>query len=285
MSNADLLDRAVDEILAGRSPDASVLRAEEVGLAVRAARMASAVRAVPISTGRADIRRRVLTTALETKPRRRWSRWFVLVPSTVLLLGGGIAVASGKAVPGDPLYAVRRGLSAMRLAVALGDHAKAVALLDRAAGTLGDAELLASVGRDNKASKALRVFADDLADARAEIGRIDSADRGDLEARANALEARALLVANSIERGDPIHRPGGTGDQPSGEGNEGPSGSGSQSEYPGKSGDHRQDSGPDSSPGNGRGLNQDEGSGPPGQSPNQGSGSRQAGDGKHGSED
>jgi uncharacterized protein DUF5667 len=228
MTNADLLDRAIDEIIAGRSPDTAAYGADEVGLAVRAARLASAARAVPVSTGRADIRRHILTTALEAKPQRRLSRWIVLIPTTVLLLGGGIAVAARKAVPGDALYSVRRGISAMRLAVALGDHAKAVALLDRAVGTLSDAEHLASAGRQSKAQKALRVFAGDLASARAEIARIDAAGRGDLSSRADTLEARAKVVANSIESGtaNDNHGPGNNdGNQP-GESKSGPSDSG-----------------------------------------------------------
>lgn len=208
--------------------------------------IAAAVEAIPPSSGRADIRRRVLTTALEGRSiTRRRSRWLVLVPTTVLLLGGGIAVAARDAAPGDPLYSLRRGLSAARVAVALGDRTKAVALLDRAEGSLLAAERLAREGRESKAEKALRVFRGDLAAGQAEIARLEPGERGELEARASALQARAATLAALLARDD---RSGSSGGDSSGKGSED---SGDDSLGSGSSGDDPSGGGDSSGPGSG----------------------------------
>ncbi|HEX9697060.1 MAG TPA: DUF5667 domain-containing protein [Actinomycetota bacterium] len=180
----EALDRAIDRILAGAAPDSS---SDEQAVA---AALASMSVAVPSDRGRADARRAVLQAA---SSRSRWHlrRFFVLAPLAASLAFGGVAVASRGALPGDPLYSVRRGLQAVHVAVAVGDASKAAALLDRSERNLDDAERALARSRESDARKALRVFDRDIASARAEIASVGGDRRAALLVRADELAKHA----------------------------------------------------------------------------------------------
>ncbi|MFJ4669856.1 DUF5667 domain-containing protein [Kitasatospora purpeofusca] len=86
--------------------------------------------------------------AVRTAPRGRWSRRFAiggLVAGLAVGSFAGAAAASGNALPGDPLYGMKRGLEGLRLNLADTDSERGELLLDNAATRLGEARSL--VGR------------------------------------------------------------------------------------------------------------------------------------------
>lgn len=90
---------------------------------------------------RADLRARIARRLQETQRRRRLAR--VLTGAAALLIGlAGLGmVLSRNALPGDPLYAVKRATESAQLGLTFGDEAKATAHLRFAATRLD--ELLA----------------------------------------------------------------------------------------------------------------------------------------------
>ncbi|MFB6893288.1 DUF5667 domain-containing protein [Kitasatospora sp. NPDC056327] len=85
---------------------------------------------------------------VRTAPRGRWSRRFAiggLVAGLAVGSFAGAAAASGNALPGDPLYGMKRGLEGLRLNLAESDSERGELLLDNAATRLGEARSL--VGR------------------------------------------------------------------------------------------------------------------------------------------
>ncbi|WP_380278467.1 DUF5667 domain-containing protein [Kitasatospora purpeofusca] len=86
--------------------------------------------------------------AIRTAPRGRWSRRFAiggLVAGLAVGSFAGAAAASGNALPGDPLYGMKRGLEGLRLNLAGSDSERGELFLDNAATRLGEARSL--VGR------------------------------------------------------------------------------------------------------------------------------------------
>lgn len=236
----DTLDRAIDAIVAG---DLSSSPSAEATVAASLMTMASQI---PLSSGRAGVRRAVLTVAAE--PRRpRLRRALVLAPVAASVAFSGVAVAARMALPGDALYQVRRGMQAVRVAVAIGDQSKAVALLDRAERDVVDAERAFARGRESDARKALRAFAADIATARSEIARLDAAVAAPLTERADALQSRADRVAAGAE--DEGDNDDGSDDSNSGSGSgddDSNSGSGSDDSGSDDSGSDDSNSGPGS---------------------------------------
>lgn len=235
----ETLDRAIDAMVAG---DLTSSHSDE---AVAAASLMTMASQIPVSAGRSDVRRAVLTAA--AAPRRPWlRRGLVLAPVAASLAFSGVAVAARTALPGDALYQVRRGMQAVRVAVAIGDHSKAVALLDRAERDVVDAERALARGRESDARKALRAFAADIATARSEIARLDAAVAAPLTERADALQSRADRVAAGAE--DEGEGPSGSDDSNSGSGSgDDDSNSGSGSDDSGSDDSGSDDSGSDDS--------------------------------------
>ncbi|MER6359796.1 DUF5667 domain-containing protein [Kitasatospora sp. NPDC001527] len=90
--------------------------------------------------------------AVRTAPRGRWSRRFAiggLVAGLAVGSFAGAAAASGNALPGDPLYGMKRGLEGLRLNLAGSDSERGELLLDNASTRLGEARSL--VGRTDSA--------------------------------------------------------------------------------------------------------------------------------------
>lgn len=129
-----------------------------------------------------DLRRRLSPRPAEAAQRQRvWARLaphlepprragrFSLRPAYVLAtlavalfcaLGTTTAYASGEALPGDPLYAVKRGLENARLALSVTEAGDAALLAMYADRRLGEIERLAGVGRWNDVEAAVTDYPD-----------------------------------------------------------------------------------------------------------------------------
>jgi len=119
--------------------------------------------AAPDAGFRADLRQRLLLAAaervtelpaqrrdgsyVERAPAHRPKRLrdaVVTVLAVSLIAGTGAAVASSRALPGDALYGLKRGLEQAQLALAFSDLAQGRELLEQADARLGEAERLAA---------------------------------------------------------------------------------------------------------------------------------------------
>ncbi|MFE7564287.1 DUF5667 domain-containing protein [Kitasatospora sp. NPDC057500] len=119
----------------------------EVRTVQRAQLMAAFEQALAGGPG-ATVPRQRRHRAVRTAPRGRWSRRFAiggLVAGLAVGSFAGAAAASGNALPGDPLYGMKRGLEGLRLNLAGSDSERGELLLDNAATRLGEARSL--VGR------------------------------------------------------------------------------------------------------------------------------------------
>ncbi|HSS67048.1 MAG TPA: DUF5667 domain-containing protein [Nocardioidaceae bacterium] len=125
----------------------------------------------------ADLRERLMTaapTALAELPPMRagkssaketrlvddsWSTTRRLRIATATLVvcatAGGVAAASQSALPGDPLYQVKRGLEWMQVATAGSDQNRGDVLLDQASERLSEAEQLAASRPDDPRTSSL----------------------------------------------------------------------------------------------------------------------------------
>ncbi|MFF2349981.1 DUF5667 domain-containing protein [Kitasatospora sp. NPDC058115] len=120
---------------------------------------------------------------VRTAPRGRWSRRFAiggLVAGLAVGSFAGAAAASGNALPGDPLYGMKRGLEGLRLNLAGSDSERGELLLDNAATRLGEARSL--VGRTDAAGAL-------------SPGTVDQVRRALDAMHADALKGRDLLRA------------------------------------------------------------------------------------------
>ncbi|MET8697488.1 DUF5667 domain-containing protein [Kitasatospora sp. NPDC004723] len=124
---------------------------QEVRTVQRAQLMAAFEQAFAGGPG-ATVPRQRRHRAVRTAPRGRWSRRFAiggLVAGLAVGSFAGAAAASGNALPGDPLYGMKRGLEGLRLNLAGSDSERGELLLDNAATRLGEAKSL--VGRTDPA--------------------------------------------------------------------------------------------------------------------------------------
>ncbi|WP_460625093.1 DUF5667 domain-containing protein, partial [Kitasatospora kifunensis] len=86
--------------------------------------------------------------------RRRWGRRFAitgLVAGVTVGSFAGVAAASSGALPGDPLYGMKRGLEGLRLDLAGSDAERGALLLDQASTRLAEARSLVGRGGGNGA--------------------------------------------------------------------------------------------------------------------------------------
>ena len=87
-------------------------------------------------------------TAAAQESRSHRIRQAVAALTAVVIVGGaGAAAASSRAVPGDSLYGLKRGLEAAQLSLAGSEMARGRELLEQADARLGEAEKLAGVRR------------------------------------------------------------------------------------------------------------------------------------------
>ena len=193
-----ILDRAIDLMLAGGRPAADPLVDEA------AAMLAAFTEIIPAPEARDAARTRMF--AQHPRRVRRRVVWIAGVATAMMVLAGGVAAAARNALPGDPLYGVRRSMQTTRLVLTFGSTDRANQLLDRAAGDLAGARTLASGGRVRDALDALEAFRRDLIDARRAIASVGPADRATLQQRADTLEASADAFESALtsaENGSP----------------------------------------------------------------------------------
>jgi hypothetical protein len=80
-------------------------------------------------------------------------------------LGWGVGTAAAAALPGDPLYGVKRAQESLALATALSDGGRGTALTTIADHRLAEAAAEASLGNDNQARALALEFANDIQQA------------------------------------------------------------------------------------------------------------------------
>ncbi len=168
------------EACLARYPDLAAELEPHIQVALRTAR---AFAFTPSAASRERGRQRLLTEMRELEraeaqrggggPSWRGLRWALASAAAVLVVlagGFGVARASASALPGQPLYTVKRTVEQTRLALAFSDEEKAelhLAYAQRRARELG---LLVSAGREDR----LKAVGDDLRqslDAAADIAR------------------------------------------------------------------------------------------------------------------
>jgi hypothetical protein len=112
------------------------------------------------------------------------------VAALALLGGAGAAVASTRAVPGDDLYGLKRGIEHVQLSLARGDVGRGSELLEQGDARLGEAEALAAGEHSTDATTRARI-----ATALAELAAADSQAVTDLtRAYGNTGDPSALAL-------------------------------------------------------------------------------------------
>ncbi|HEX4699932.1 MAG TPA: DUF5667 domain-containing protein [Actinomycetes bacterium] len=105
---------------------------------------------------------RVSAPVLPTQRGRRphpIRRGVAAVAALALLGGAGAAVASTRAVPGDDLYGLKRGIEHVQLSLARGDVGRGSELLEQADARLGEAQTLAAGDRSTDPTTLRRLTA------------------------------------------------------------------------------------------------------------------------------
>ena len=144
---ADLLDGRRN--LSGHGLESLVVLANTLRCAERA----------PSSDFSADLRARLVAqtsmrsaspqvpiqrTPHQAAPHRRWVRQAAAAATAVAVLGGAsAAVASSRALPGDSLYGLKRGIESVQLSLAGSELSRGRELLEQAGARLSEAERLA----------------------------------------------------------------------------------------------------------------------------------------------
>ena len=145
-----------EALLTGRRPSTAAA-AEELGPLVALARGLTPAEQPPSAEFRAALRDRLVAAASERvpapavpAPRRapptvsRFRRTVAAVALSAVVAGVGAAAASTRALPGDPLYGLKRQLENAQLELARGDVGHGRELLEQGDARLGEAEALAA---------------------------------------------------------------------------------------------------------------------------------------------
>ena len=107
--------------------------------------------------------------------RTRYRQAVAAVTLTAVVAGAGAAAASTRALPGDPLYGLKRSIEQVELTLARGDVGHGRELLEQADARLGEAEALAA-GSDSSSPQTRARISQALADMSVAV----SAGAGDL---------------------------------------------------------------------------------------------------------
>lgn len=108
---------------------------------------------LPEPAFRADLRARLVAQVESREPRAtrgrppartRFRQAVAVVTLTAVVAGAGAAAASTRALPGDPLYGLKRSIERAELSLAHGDVGQGRELLEQADARLGEAEALAA---------------------------------------------------------------------------------------------------------------------------------------------
>jgi hypothetical protein len=127
-----------------------------------------------------------LTVTRSPNARRRERRLAVAVGGLAIVgATTGMSVASQNALPGDPLYPLKRAIENAQAGVQVNDEAKGKALLDNASGRLDEVDQLSREGDDaDRISDTLQTFTDQASEASdlllaayADNGKAESVER------------------------------------------------------------------------------------------------------------
>ncbi len=129
------------------------------------------------------------------------------VTLVVMLLGGGLGVAyaAGDALPGDPLYAAKRGLELLQLALTSSPGHRANLRARFAGERLQEAETLLAAGREAEVDSLLSEYQSELA-AMIDLAQ-QATDVEHVQGLQRALAAQEQALARFLERSN------GTGEQ------------------------------------------------------------------------
>ena len=135
-------------------------------------------------------------TLTRSTPARRRERRLAAAIGGLAIVGAttGMAVASQSALPGDPLYPLKRAIENAQTGVQVDEDAKGKTLLDNAAGRLEEVEQLSRESDDSEAiSETLQTFTDQ-ADEASELLLSDYAKNG----RETSVEELREFTADSM---------------------------------------------------------------------------------------
>ena len=152
-------------------------------------------RTAPASTSK-DVDAAARLTLTRSTPARRRERRLAAAIGGLAIVGAttGMAVASQSALPGDPLYPLKRAIENVQTGVQADDDAKGKALLDNASGRLEEVDQLSRGSKDAEAiSETLQTFTDQ-ADEASELLLSDYAENG----RESSVEKLREFTADSM---------------------------------------------------------------------------------------
>jgi hypothetical protein len=170
-------DEELDVVLDGHRH----LYASELGPAVEAARMLGAeLRAIQIAP---EVAERHIAMALAraryAAVRARWRsarRLAVAAVAAAVLVVGPAAMLAGAAIPGDPLYPLKRTIEAADLSLAMSPASEARAHTRIAGARLVELHVLYAKGRSGQIAVAIADLNDALAEANAAVARAMQAE-------------------------------------------------------------------------------------------------------------
>lgn len=138
-----------------------------------------------------------LTVTLSPGARRRERRLAAAVAGLAIVgATTGMSVAAQNALPGDPLYPLKRAIENAQTGVQVNDDDKGRALLDNASGRLDEVDQLSREGDDAKRiSDTLQSFTDQTSEA-SDLLLASYADNG----REDSVERLRDFTADSMER-------------------------------------------------------------------------------------
>jgi hypothetical protein len=165
-------DEELDVVLDGHRH----LYASELGPAVEAARMLGAeLRAIQIAPEMAERHiAMALARARYAAVRARWRsarRLAVAAVAAAVLVVGPAAMLAGAALPGDPLYPLKRTIEAADLRLARSPASEARAHTRIAGARLGELHMLYAKGRTGQIAGAIAALSDAVAKANAAVTR------------------------------------------------------------------------------------------------------------------
>ena len=181
------LDRLLDRLVAGADPEATgdlapFLHPARVARATLVRHIPDAVARDHLAALRMDRARGVVVPAARARPRFRAARLAVIATVVVVLGCGGAVAASARALPGDPLYGVKRATESISLWMERDLAGKARKHLEFAGNRLQEIQALRAAGLD---------VTDTVAALEEEL---EGAEEDALHAKALGQDAEALLA-------------------------------------------------------------------------------------------
>jgi Domain of unknown function (DUF5667) len=192
-------DEELDVVLDGHRH----LFASELGPAVEAARMLGAeLREIQIPPEVAEQHiAMALARARQTAVRARWRtvrRTVVAMVAAAALVVGPAALAAGAALPGEPLYPLKRSIEAADLAFAFSPASEARAHTRIAAARLSELHTLILKGRTKQLPAAMIALREAMIDANAAVARAMQAE-GSTSATNAALDQLDAVKAQTMD--------------------------------------------------------------------------------------